>query len=418
MNSADSYGEPKEVIKMSSIFTGVSGILSNQKAIDVIANNVANLNTVGFKTGRANFEETLVQTLAAGSSQGTNPAQVGMGVNIGSIETVMTQGNLQQTNRTLDLAAVGDGFFVVSEGNREHFTRDGVFQLDAQNRLVMGSNGMSVVGWQADAFTGHLDISTSPSTDFKIPIGTLYAVPTTNAIYGGNLSSGSAVGGKASSTCTVYDSLGAQHTVNVEFTKTGDNAWTWAATSPDGTLATVGSNVMSFDAHGKAITTQGEVNLTLTPPNGATTPQRLMFDLSAISQLNGDNSLQTTSQDGLPMGVLDTFNIESDGRVIGSFSNGASRVIGQIAMANFTNPSGLSREGNNLWSKSPNSGEPVIQASSVGGTKIRSGFIEQSNVDLATEFANLIVSQRAYQANTRSITTADEMMQDILQLKR
>lgn len=403
---------------MSSIFTGVAGLQANQQAVDVIANNVANLNTIGYKAGRVTFEETLVRTLEAASSMGTNPKQIGMGVGIGTIDTLMTQGDTRPTGRPLDMAVVGSGFFVVNDGQSTHYTRDGVMQLDPQNHLVMSSNGMRVQGWPADVVTSQVN-TTVPPTTLTIPLGTRYAVPTGNVTFGGNLDASSALNTPVTSSYTVYDSLGTRHTVDVNFSKTADSTWTWTASSPDATSGTVpGTGTLSFDANGRLLNTSAPVSLDLASPNGAATPLNFTMDLGGISQLDGESSVQAISQDGLEMGTLDNFSVDSSGKIVGSFSNGASMLVGQLALATFTNPAGMSKEGSNLWNITPNSGEASVQAPSQGGGIIRSGYLETSNVDLSTEFANLIVTQRGFQANSRSITTSDEMMQDILQLKR
>lgn len=402
---------------MDSLYTGVSGMLAHQKAVSVIGNNVANLNTVGYKSGRVSFQDTLVQTMSTGTQAGLNPMQFGTGVAVGSIEAMMTPGSLRQTSRALDMAVVGSGFFVVGpEGNRQ-YTRAGIFQLDNNNRLVLASNAMRAVGWSANIFTGAMDTSQTPSDDLRIPMGSFYAVPTGNAKLGGNLDASVAVATTATAIFDAYDSIGTTHQVTFTFTKTAGGAWDWAATSPDA-AASVGSGTLTFDAHGRLTASTGSISMTLTTPNGATNPVDFDVDFSALSQLDGASSVQITSQDGLPMGTLDSFTIDEQGQIMGAFSNGATRLLGQLALAHFSNPAGLLRNGSSVWLQAPNSGEPVVQPASSGGSSIRSGYLEQSNVDLTAEFAELIVAQRGFQANSRSITTSDDMMQEILQIKR
>jgi flagellar hook protein FlgE len=405
---------------MNSIYAGVTGMVAHQMAVDVIANNIANVNTVAYKAARVTFEETLNQTLSAGNSSGVNPMQIGKGVGIGTIDNMMGQGNMRPTSRNLDLAIVGDGFFVIGEAAEQRFTRDGVFQLDSDNRLIMASNGMRVVGWTADVVSGAIDTEAPPSADIYVPVNTYYAVPTTEVTLGGNLDATTAIGGTVDTAYYVYDSYGTQHTVTVTFTKTAAATWAWAAASPDGALAIVapGTNTLTFDEHGNMTSSAVNVDFTLTTPNGVTSPMRMSMDFSAVKELDGSNSVMANSQNGLPMGKLDNFTIEADGQIIGSFSNGASRVLGQIAIARFSNPSGLRKDGYNLWTVSASSGEPVVNTLADGSSQVRSGYLEMSNVDLATEFANLIIIQRGFQANSRSITTSDEMMQELLSLKR
>ncbi len=402
---------------MESMFIGVSGMIAHQKAVSVIGNNVANINTVAYKAGRMSFKDALVQTISPGTVSGLNPMQVGTGVTVGSIETVMTPGSLKQTNRALDMAVVGSSFFVVGPAGSRQYTRAGVFQLDADNRLELASNAMRAVGWSADLFTGAINTTEAPTDSLRIPMGSLYAVPTANVKFGGNLDASVAVGATANAGFETYDSLGTSHQVDVTFTKTAGGAWSWTASSPDA-VGVPGTGTLTFDEHGRLTASTGSVSLALSAPNGADTPLDFAIDFSAVSQLDGASSVQTTSQDGLPMGTLDSFTIDEKGQIQGAFSNGATRLLGQLALANFSNPAGLIRQGNSMWVQAPNSGEPVIQSALIAGSLVRSGYLEQSNVDLTTEFTELIVAQRGFQANSRSITTSDDMLQEVLQLKR
>jgi len=404
---------------MSSIFTGVAGMQANQQAVEVIANNVANLNTVAFKAGRITFEETLTRTLSSGEV-GVSPMQIGLGVTIASIDKIMTQGNMQQTGRAFDLAIAGDTFFMVNNpmNNSVHYTRNGTFQLDANNRLVMSSNGMSVMGWQADPFTGALDTTATP-TELNVPIGSVCAIQTTKAAMDGNLNASATDGETAHSTITIYDSQGTSHQIDIEFEKTDVGEWTWTATSPDAdTGTTPGSGTLTFDENGVLTGGSGAISLAFTPTGGATTPLAFDMDFSAVTQLDGTSAIQPLSQDGAAMGTLQNIYFGSDGIINGTYTNGATKVLGQLAVARFSNVSGLLDEGNGLWNMTLNSGTPLVQNAKDGNSVIRSGFLEMSNVDLTNEFANLIVFQRGFQANSRSITTSDEMMQDVLQLKR
>jgi flagellar hook protein FlgE len=407
---------------MISIFTGVAGLQTYQRAVDVIANNIANVNTVGFKSARVSFAEALAQTLRAGSEAGTNPMQIGLGVGVASIENLMTQGNLKSTGRPTDVAIVGDGFFVLSDGLSTSFTRGGVFQLDGRNRLVSASNGMRVLGWLADPATGAIDTTTniSPSTEIFIPIGTrLAARQTANVVYQGNLDASQDPAVPVDTSFTIFDSLGAAHQITVSFTKsaTTPNEWSWAVTSPDGTSADTG--VITFTENGECQDDAISFTLTLTSPNGAAAAIPITASLTTVTQLVGTTSAQAVSQDGLPVGALQSFTIDELGVVAGIYSNGMSERIAQIALAGFTNPAGLSKLGSGLYAPSPNSGNPIIKPARVGSNgTLAAGFLEMSNVDLAQEFANLIVTQRAFQANSRVVTTADEMLQDVLTLKR
>jgi flagellar hook protein FlgE len=407
---------------MISIFTGVAGLQTYQRAVDVIANNIANVNTVGFKSARASFAEALCQTLRSGSESGTNPVQVGLGVGLGSIENLMTQGNLKSTGRPTDVAILGDGFFVLSDGARLTFTRDGVFQLDGKNRLVAASNGSRLLGWLANPATGTIDTTTNidRSTEITIPIGTrLAARQTANISYQGNLDASQDPATPVDTSFTIYDSLGAAHQITLTFTKSAatPNEWSWAVTSPDGTSPDTGT--VTFTTNGECQTNSIAFTLTLTNPDGAAAAIPMSADLTTVTQLVGATSAQAISQDGLPVGSLQSFSVDELGIVTGIYSNGMSERLAQIALAGFTNPAGLTKLGGGLYEPSPNSGTPNVKPANVGANgTLAAGFLEMSNVDLAQEFANLIVTQRAFQANSRVVTTADEMLQDVLTLKR
>ncbi len=407
---------------MIAIFTGVAGLQAYQRAVDVIANNVANVSTVGFKAGRVSFAEALAQTLRAGSEAGTNPMQIGLGVSLGSIENLMTQGNLKSTGRPTDVAILGDGFFVLSNGSEMSFTRAGVFQLDGRNRLVAASNGMAVLGWMADPSTGEIDTTTSldPSTAITVPIGTrLAARQTANIVYQGNLNAEQDPSEPVETSLTIYDSLGASHQITITFTKsdTNPNEWDWAVSSDDGTCADTGA--IHFTEQGECVDGSISFTLTLNDPKGAEADIPMSADLTTVTQLAGETTAQAVSQDGLPVGSLQSFSIDETGVVTGIYSNGMSQRLAQIALAGFTNPAGLTKLGSGLYSTSANSGKPIIKPPNVGANgTLAAGFLEMSNVDLAQEFANLIVTQRAFQANSRVVTTADEMLQDVLTLKR
>jgi flagellar hook protein FlgE len=335
----------------------------------------------------------------------------------------MMQGNLQSTGRPTDLALEGNGFFVLGSGTNRVFTRAGNFGLDANNRLVSTINGLSVMGWQADPMTGAVDntVPIGPSSILSVPLGTMALARTTgHVVYQANLDSNTAVGDTVNTSFSVYDSQGNSHQVQMDFTKTGDNAWSWAASGPDIDAAgSTATGTLSFDENGQCLTPNINCSLALTTPGGATSPINFGVDMSATTQLAGDSSVGAVSQDGLSLGWLENFSIDKDGILTGGFSNGMTQVLGQVALANFINPAGLEKIGSSMFASSSNSGAPVVTtAGHAGCGAVASGSLELSNVNLAEEFANLIVTQRGFQANSRIITTADEMMQDLITLKR
>jgi flagellar hook protein FlgE len=421
---------------IQAMYNGVSGLRAHKTQMDVISNNIANINTIGFKTSSVTFREMISQTLRGagapkpGGLGGTNPMQIGLGVGIGSIETNMTSGSLLPTGKTTDVAIEGSGFLILGDGQGKYYTRDGSFNLDAEGNIVSAGSGLRVLGWTADLATGGIDDAApiSASSGIRLPVGQLaIARQTSNIALGGNLNSDSAVGGKANASLEVFDSLGVSHTLTVTFTKTAnDSEWDWEVTSPDAAVgSTIGTGTITFTSGKSDITTEG-ISFTMANSNGATNPVDITLDFKAITQYgadstaaNGGNTVAPTSQDGLPLGVLDGFTVDKDGTINGTFDNGMTQRMGRIALAQFGNPGGLSRTGNNLWAETGNSGLPQVGAPATGSLgNLTAGFLESSNVDLPTEFANMIVAQRGFQANSRVITTSDEILQELVQLKR
>lgn len=413
---------------MRSMFSGVSGTRSHQVRMDVIGNNIANINTIGFKAGRVEFAEVFSQTLRGASAPvpggrgGINPMQVGLGVMVRSIDNILTQGNLETTGKITDLAIDGDGFFVLSDGVGLYYSRDGAFSVGADGTLASAATGMRVQGWMADA-NGAIDW-TQPTGDIMILTGqTMIAQATTQVTLRGNLDARATeydpgpppTGDTFACPIKVYDSLGAEYEVTMTFVKTGENAWAWTAEYPPGT--TVGSGTIDFDSNGRFAGSTGGIRLDLT--NGATTPQDIAVDFSTLTQYGVDGSVKLSFQNGFPPGTLDTFSINDAGLITGKYSNGQNRILGQIALAAFANPEGILKVGSNLYTDSPNSGVAQIGPPSNGGRgRIVAYTLEMSNVDLAREFTDMIITQRGFQANTRIITTADDMLQDLINLRR
>ena len=416
---------------MIAIFTGVSGLRAHQFAVNVIANNIANINTIAFKAGRVSFQDALSQTLRPASAPteggrgGTNPKQVGLGVTIGSISNLMSQGNLKPTGRVTDLAVEGAGFFVLGDAAGMYFTRDGVFELDANNVLVHATTGMKLLGWRADPLTGEIQASSmlTPQSELIIPLGgKSVARPTSQVEYQSNLDASAAVGDQVTSTFYVYDSLGESHQMDLAFTKTAAGEWSWEIASPDADPASPPSTgTLQFDVDGQVdpASAVGTFTLDLADANGADDPISCQISFAEVTQLYGQSTIQMQSQDGLPMGTLQSFYIDQSGLITGNYTNGMFERLGQIALASFANAAGLDKLGGNLYSQSTNSGLPtVVKPGTADAGNMASGHLEMSNVDLAEEFANLIVISRGFQANSRVITTGDEMLQELLNIKR
>ncbi|MGQ9454274.1 MAG: flagellar hook protein FlgE [Armatimonadota bacterium] len=419
---------------IQALLSGVSGMKAFKSSLDVIGNNIANVNTTAFKASRASFKEMLAQTLkpASGPSSvggGTNPFEIGLGVTVGSIDTDLSQGAMLSTGRDADLAIEGNGYFVLSSGEKMSYTRDGSFALDAANNLVSSSTGLYVLGWTADPNTGEIDTSAPINADSKIaiPIGKLSVARQTSTIrVGGNLDAIASVGDSRSIRFTIYDSLGAMHDVEMVFTKAenmpnppNEPVWQYTINCPDASSNPVATGQITFDSLGHSKVASVPISITFADPNGSVQPLTATIYTDGISQLNGESTVDMTYQDGLPMGVLESFSITRYGMVVGRFSNGSTLNIAQIALADFNNPAGLAKIGNNLLLDTANSGVARYNAPGVGGLGlVSSGFLEGSNVDLANEFANMIVAQRGFQANSRVISVSDEVLQELVTLKR
>lgn len=524
---------------LKSLYSGVSGIQAHQLKIDVIGNNIANVNTIGYKRGDVVFQELLNQTIRGASAPtaeigGTNPMQVGLGVKAGSVTTQFTQGNLQYTGSNTDIAIEGNGFFIVADGSTKYYTRAGSFALDRNGNLIHSSNGMILQGWMADD-TGTVNTNT-PISGIAVPIGKTIPAKETSSIkfeqnldsrlngtlayqpsnaiisdlngekaqisisvipgggfnkwkyqvnvYGLNganissvsnasgeiildsdgkvLSSGSDItitfssgesvtlsvpsvgslnGGKFSvsssgdsidneisgvyskpesfeNTISVYDSLGGVHNMKMVFSKIGDNVWNWKAVGLDSNMDVSGSGIVSYDSNtGKFVSSDGQ-KITINYGTGigisVITP-----DFTNSTQFASNNSMLATEQDGYASGSLQNFSIDQFGCVNGVFSNGVIKKVAQIALANFSNPSGLTKSQGSFFTESNNSGVAYIGTSGTGGRgRLISGNLETSNVDLSREFTDLITTQRGYQANARLITASDELLQELINIKR
>jgi flagellar hook protein FlgE len=351
---------------------------------------------------------------------------------IGGIDTIQTQGTLQSTGKLTDMAIQGDGFFVMNDGQQKFFSRDGAFDLGIDGTIVNPSNGLHVMGWMANTVTGAINTGVPP-TNITVPVGAgMTGRPSTTLTTTGNLDAGAVVGAASGTVVlatTMYDSLGNALNVNMTFTKTGVNAWTIAPTAPypaGVTAATIGgaaSVAITFNSSGRLATVNGAATPLTTPvvltlTNGSTTPQTVTMDPSQITQLASTPSNLSSNTDGASAGSLTTFTVGQAGDITGIYSNGYKTTLGQIALAGFANPSGLVKSGGNLFSTSPNSGTPNIGvAGSSGRGQIATGFLEGSNVDLAQQFTNMIMAERGFQANSKVITTSDEILLDLVNLK-
>jgi flagellar hook protein FlgE len=427
-----------------AIWASVSGLDSHQTWMDVLGNNIANVNTAGYKDSRFEFEDILSQSIKGaapavqGGVGGTNPEQVGLGTVTGSINAITTQGSLQPTNVPTDLAITGPGYYVVSDGTNQHFTRDSVFQVDGAGNVVNASTGLHLQGIVADQ-SGNLQFNRGLQ-NLTIPQTANTANNTSAVDIFGNLDSRSV--NPVNEQVTAIDSLGQQHTVVLTFSPNGvgSGSWNVTATSPDlqGTM-TVNNGPVTFNSIGQ-LTSNGTLNLTFSNGNPWFVPNTTTGSSATQSAINltmNDGSVGSLTQFALqsslnsqaapsnPGGAgntaayLKSFSVDSTGVIRGQYGNGTSRILGQVELATFANPAGLQRTGQNDYDLSANSGQANVSLPGSGlSGSIAQGNIETSNVDLANELAQVILAQRGFSANSRMVTTSDEMLQDVVGMKR
>ena len=423
-------------MSIGSFSASLSGLNANQQKLSVIGNNLANLNTVAFKGSSVNFSDLVSQSLGGPSA---NPMQVGLGVTVGQISPNFSQGSVENTGIATNVAIQGAGFFVVGSGANRAYTRAGNFGFDADGMMVT-ADGQPVQGYTAiDPVTGQINSGGAP-TNIVIPPGVLRApVATTSMSSILNLDAAAPVGATFTSSIQVYDSLGVTHVVSLNFAKTAPGAWTYTATVPDAevTGGAVGSGqlatgTLTFNNQGRLTTVNGGAAADVTIPspvagwaNGAAAIPLTwdLVDVNGVASVTGYSAPSATAsvtQNGAPSGAPSSIIvIDQEGNLMASFGVGQTVTVGQLAMATFNNPQGLVKLGTNLYSESEASGSAVVGTAGTGsrGTLIGSS-LEQSNVDIAHEFTQMILAQRGYQASSKGITVADELLVDTLNLKR
>lgn len=413
--------------------TALSALQANSSAIDVIGNNLANLNTTGYKSVEVQFSDLMSQTM--GNS--LNPAQIGLGLAPINTFRQFTQGTIQTTNGPTDAAISGNGFFVVKNANNQTlYTRAGSFQVDASGDLVTPT-GEKVQGW--NALGGMVDTSGAVG-NLTVPLGaTIAAKPTDTMSMAVNLSASAPVattpptpgdGSTFSAPVQVYDSLGTAHTLTVTYTHTAANAWSYTVTIPakdtggTGDPVQVGSGNLTFNADGTLATPTSDpqtvsvkgladkasdlsINWNLYGSNGKAT----------ITQYDQPSGVSSTTQDGTAAGQISGVSIQNGGLLVASYTNGQQSTIGQIAVANITDPETLVAVGNNDLQASAATAQPSIgTANAAGRGQIIGGAVENSTVDMAAQFTDLLTVERSYQANSRVITTSDQLLQETVNL--
>ncbi len=405
---------------LRSMFSAISGLRAHQTKLDVTGNNIANVNTVGFKGSQTVFQDTLSQVIRAGGAAaenrgGTNPAQVGLGVKVAAITTNWQQGATQSTGRATDFMIEGDGFFVTRAGTEQLYTRAGSFDFDSTGKLVT-PDGTVLQGWRAQP-DGTINPN-APIGDLVVPYGaTVAPVDTTTGTLKGNLPAGDAAGTSVQTATTMYDQQGVGHDVSYAFTKDATDDWELTVTV-DGAPVTLSTSDITFNSDGTMATPAAPHEVTFTP-GLAGWPGPVTLDLSGIVQYGSANTVAATAQNGFAMGSLESFSLSNDGTITGVYSNGLRQALGQLAMASFNNPGGLEKAGNSSFRVGDNSGVAMVGQAGTGGRGVlNAGALEMSNVDLSEEFTGLIVAQRGFQANSRVITASDELLQDLVNLKR
>jgi flagellar hook protein FlgE len=417
---------------MSTFSTAITGLKAYQTALGVIGNNIANANTTGYKASRAQFSDLLVQTLEGasaptGTSGGTDPLQIGAGVIVGGVLNIMTQGAIEPTGRSSDIALQGEGFYVLSNGESQIYTRVGSFELDADGNLVDSGTGFKVQGVNGD---------------ITVPLGSNAATMTTEVELAGNLNANAADDpltltvdeSTLDTSFFIIDSLGGKHQMDVTFSLPGSaNTGLWdysiAAASGAGMTGTMvggASGQITFGSGGSILSISGpgaaSGSFFFDPLNAAGsggTGQEFTIDFFAITGFAAFSNVAMKQQDGVPPGALSSFNIGSDGKVNGIFSNGLVQEIDTLKLATFSNPAGLLRLANGQFVETPNSGVAQFGTAGTGGRgTIVAGALEQSNVDLGNELVNLIIAQRGYEANAKTISVANEVQQTTLNLLR
>ncbi len=417
----------------SAFYASLSGLGANSSALGVIGNNLANLNTIGYKGSSASFQDIFSASLGGLSTSGNgNPVQIGLGTRLGVIMQNFGQGSFQSTQNPLDMAIQGNGFFsILATSGQTAFTRAGNFTRD-NNGYLVSSDGGKVLGWNRNSTTGVVSTSSSPAAIQISPGFTTQALATANVRMGINLNTNQdplATAPHLISPIQVYDSQGNVHTLNAQFTKTAANTWTYAIIDPGGTATISGAGAtgtLTFNASGNLLTPAAGANpIFAVNWNNGTAAQSINWNVrnsdgsSNVSQYASPSSTNSSWQDGYGAGSLRDLNVDQNGIISGTFTNGQVLALAQVAIASFTNPNGLLQVGNTSWGQTIASGAPTIGIANAGGRGgILGANLELSNVDVAEEFTKLIVSQRGYQANSRVVTTSDELLQETLNLKR
>jgi flagellar hook protein FlgE len=425
---------------MASFFIPLTGLQSDSTALNTIANDLANMNTTAFKGQSVNFSDLFYQQI--GSAGSGDPIQVGAGVQVSSIETAFAQGAMTTTGNSTDVALNGGGFFVLNNGgSTDEYTRAGNFSLNSSGNLIT-QDGLSVMGYPA---VGGVVNTSAPLAAITIPVGQVEAPQATSTFNMTANLDASGSSGSLPAQVTIYDSLGISHVATVTYAQTGTNTWSYSVALPGGDFTggtcTPVTGTLSFDPSG---------NLqTVTPPFGSTTTGTVgtasgdtpsitvgfsgladgANDLNmqwnllgssgtpTISQVASASAVSATTQNGYTSGQYQSFSIAADGTVSATFSNGQQEAVGQLALANVANVQGLQMQGNGNYAATVASGTASIGTSGTAGLgTLEDGALEESNVNISAEFSDLIIAQRAFEANSKAVTTFDTVTQETINM--
>lgn len=405
---------------MPSFATALSGLESNNTALNTIANNLANMNTVGYKDQTDQFSTLFYQQLNGGVNGGV---QVGVGTQVATTETDFSDGGPTSTGQATDMALQGNGFFVIDDNGQQELTRAGDFVL-SQSGALQTTSGASVMGYPASNGSITLGSGVQP---IVLPLGqTLAAKQTGSMNIQANLDASAAVGTNVPAPVTLYDSLGGAHQATVTFTKTGTNTWSYSVALPAGEAASSAgtTGTLTFDGNGNLTSPTGTVGgISFSGLSDGASNMSFSWNLGGagtggtVTQTATASNVASATQDGYTSGSYKGFSVDGNGIVEASFSNGQNEVVGQVAVASVANQQGLQATNNTAYVATLASGSAVIgTAGNAGRGTIEGEALESSNVDVSTEFSALIVAQRAFEANSKSVTTFDQATQEAINM--
>lgn len=406
---------------MASFYIPVTGLESDTTALNTIANDLANLNTTGFKNQTANFADIFYDSI--GINGADNLLQVGSGDKISSIEQNFAAGTPTETGNASDVALTGNGFFVINNGGEQLYTRDGNFTV-ASNGDLLTNSGLQVMGYPA---TNGVVNTNAPLTGINIPSdGVQQAQATSSFGFTANLNSSDAVNATETSQIQLYDSLGEKQEVTITYTKTANNTWNYSIALPAGasTGATGNTGTLTFDSNGNLTAPAADVaGISFTGMSDGASNMNLTWNVlgsagtPTITQTDEATATSATTQNGYPAGTYQGYTIDADGTVVVNFSNGNNQAVGQLALANFVNLQGLQLDGSDEFAATRSSGEASVGVSGTNGTgAMESEYLEGSNVNISQEFSDLIIVQRAFEANSKAITTFDTVAQETINM--